>query len=117
MDITLEEAMELKEKKYLMEKYVSILLLQLELDDADSGNDQKLDDETVESLLVARVHVSCDLSRQIAALLSSKGHELEEDGEEEVEETDPPEMDPGDELFGEEEREASGDEADGEAGE
>jgi len=68
-DITLEEAMERKEKQFLMEKYASMLLHELELEDDDS---EELDEQIVKSLLVARGYVSRDLSRQIAALFPSR---------------------------------------------
>ena len=80
--IRAEAALLQEEKKFLMEKYVSMLLLQVNEDDAANGEAGDLDDKTVESLLVARPYVSGDVAQQIADLLSAKGHEFEEEEEE-----------------------------------
>ena len=78
----LEETLHDEEKTFLMEKYASMLLLQLDLEE----DGMELDDKTVESLLVARSQVSADTAGQIVALLEAHGHEagdLDIEGEEE----------------------------------
>lgn len=80
--IRAEAALQQAEKKFLMEKYASMLLLQVNEDESESDDADDLDDETVESLLVARPYVSGEVAQQIADLLTAKGHEFEEDEEE-----------------------------------
>ena len=79
--IRAEAALLQEEKKFLMEKYVS-MLLQVNEDDTANGEAGDLDDKTMESLLVARPYVSGDVAQQIADLLSANGHEFEEEEEE-----------------------------------
>jgi hypothetical protein len=73
----LEERIQQEEKRFLMEKYVSMLLLQIKQSDGD-GEDVPLDDRTVGSLQVARPYVSLPLGEQIAELLRAVGHEVDE---------------------------------------
>ena len=60
-----------RERRFLMEKYASLLLLQVEMDEAaaaadDSGGDG-LDERTVESLQVAHHYAGTEVGAQIAA--------------------------------------------------
>ena len=73
----LEARIHQEEKRFLMERYVSLLLVQFESPDED-GEGEPLDERTVESLLVARPHVSGLLAEQIEELLTGQGHEVEE---------------------------------------
>ena len=73
----LEERIQQEEKRFLMEKYVSMLLLQIKPSDGD-GEDVPLDDQTVRSLQVARPYVGLPLGEQIAELLRAEGHEVDE---------------------------------------
>ena len=81
----LEERIQQEEKRFLMEKYVSMLLLQIKPSDGD-GEDVPLDDQTVGSLQAARPYVGLPLGEQIAELLRAEGHEVDElDGGERIE--------------------------------
>ena len=62
-----------EEKRFLMDRYVTLLLGHLE--DVD---EEELDDRTVESLLVSRPYVSEILANKIAEVLENAGHEVED---------------------------------------
>ena len=66
--IRAEAALQQEEKKFLMEKYVSMLLLQIGQDESGGDAADELDDKTIESLLVSRPYVSAELAQQIANL-------------------------------------------------
>ncbi|MFH1568385.1 MAG: hypothetical protein ABIL09_10360, partial [Gemmatimonadota bacterium] len=95
----LEEELRQREKRFLMERYASLLLLQLELREAEADGGDELDDRTIESLQVAHHYAGPEVAEQIAGLLQARGVELETAQDE----------DEGDSLFG-------GDEDDGDAG-
>ena len=62
-----------EEKRFLMDRYVTLLLGHVEDDD-----EEELDDRTVESLLVSRPYVSEILANKIAEVLENAGHEVED---------------------------------------
>ena len=62
-----------EEKRFLMDRYVTLLLGHVEDDD-----EEELDDRTVESLLVSRPYVSEILANKIADVLENAGHEVED---------------------------------------
>ncbi|SVC77505.1 uncharacterized protein METZ01_LOCUS330359, partial [marine metagenome] len=62
-----------EEKRFLMDRYVTLLLGHVE--DVD---EEELDDRTVESLLVSRPYVSEILANKIAEVLENAGHEVED---------------------------------------
>ena len=76
-----EEALRQQAKIFLLEKYASMLLQQLELGDADeeSPDGGGLDSRAAECLLAARHHVDEGLASQIADLLESHGHVVSDD--------------------------------------
>ncbi|MDA0335512.1 MAG: hypothetical protein O2782_10130 [bacterium] len=73
----LEERLQQEEKRFLMERYVSVLLPTLESIAAEADA-EPLDDRTVESLQVARPYLSVPLAERIVTLLTAQGHEVED---------------------------------------
>ena len=78
----LEEQIQLEEKRFLMERYISMLLLQIKPSDGDA-DDAPLDDQTVESLHVARAYVASPLGEKIDEMLAAEGRQVDELEEEE----------------------------------
>jgi len=62
-----------EEKRFLMDRYVTLLLGHVE-----DNDEEELDDRTVESLLVSRPYVSEILANKIAEVLENAGHEVED---------------------------------------
>ena len=77
----LEEEILREEKRFLMEKYAALLLLQAELAEseaaAEGGEPVGLEDCVVESLQVAHAYVNPEMAVQISELLEAHGHEIE----------------------------------------
>ena len=68
-----------EEKRFLMDRYVTILLGQVK-------DEQELDDRTIESLLVSRVYVNDILATTIAQVLTDAGHEVTDEEKEDDDE-------------------------------
>ena len=67
----LEESLRRQQKQFLMEHYAQRLMEQLE------GEVDDLDDETVDSLLAARLYASSEMAAQITRILASQGRDQE----------------------------------------
>lgn len=83
----LEEQIRQEEKRFLMERYISMLLLQIKPSDGDA-DDAPLDDQTVESLQVARAYVASPLGEKIDEMLAAEGHQADELEEEDSSESE-----------------------------
>ncbi|MEE2659001.1 MAG: hypothetical protein VX733_10885 [Candidatus Latescibacterota bacterium] len=96
----LEDAIREYEKKFLMEKYASMLLLRLEIADLEDTSDGvEIDDRVVKSLRVAQCYVSSEVAEQIEKLLKAQVHNVENLlTEAEGEDTEEPEIAAGSEA-------------------
>ena len=79
----LRQTIQEEEKRFLMDRYVAMLMAQVE-----EAGEEELDDRMVESLLVSRSYVSDDLSTRVADLLENAGYEVEDVEQEDDDETD-----------------------------